>query len=162
MAGRPPKPSALKKLEGTYRADRAVGNEMMPARLQFAPTPPSFLSTEAKKEWKSVCQELIDLDMLHRVDLPLLMAYCQEMANYIQAVKALKSEGMVKTITREDGSSYSMPSPYISIKNSALKNAQGIAGQFGFTPSARSKINAASKPKDDPFDEMLNMDDEQT
>ena len=158
MAGRPPKPTALKKLEGTYRADRAVSNEMMPARLLFAPTPPSFLSAEAKKEWKSACQELIELDMLHRVDLPLLMAYCQEMANYIHAVKALKKEGMVKTISREDGSSYSMPSPYISIKNSALKNAQSIAGQFGFTPSARSKINAGADPKEDPFEDMLNMD----
>ncbi|KQS33961.1 phage terminase small subunit P27 family [Dyadobacter sp. Leaf189] len=159
-AGRPTKPTALKKLEGTYRKDRAIGAEMMPSNIDHPPSAPSFLSKEAKKEWKSVCIELIQLQMLHRVDLGLLAAYCSEMANYIEAVKALKADGQVKTITRDDGSSYSMPSPWVSIKNSYLKNAQAIAGQFGFTPSARTKINGSKKGEGDPFDDMMNLDNE--
>ncbi|MBO9614198.1 MAG: phage terminase small subunit P27 family [Dyadobacter sp.] len=150
----------MKKLEGTYRQDRAVANEMMPSNLDYAPTPPSFLNAAAKKEWKSVCEELIELQMLHRVDLGLLAAYCSEMANYINAVRELKKKGEVLTIKREDGSEYSMPSPWVAIKNSYLKNAQAIASQFGFTPSARTKINGGRKGEGDPFDEMLNMDDE--
>jgi P27 family predicted phage terminase small subunit len=159
-AGRPNKPTALKKLEGTYRKDRAVVNEMMPSNLEYAPSPPTFLNREAKKEWKSVCEELIELKMLHRVDLGLLAAYCSEMANYIHAVKELRKGSEVHTLTRDDGSVYSMPSPWISIKNSYLKNAQAIASQFGFTPSARTKINGSRKGEKDPFDEMMNLDDE--
>ncbi|MCF0074470.1 phage terminase small subunit P27 family [Dyadobacter sp. CY261] len=157
-AGRPNKPTALKKLEGTFRKDRAVINEIMPANLEYIPSPPKFLDKDAKKEWKSVCQELIDLQMLHRVDLALLAAYCSEISNYINAVRKLRETGEVLTITRDDGSAYSMPSPWNAIKNTYLKNAREIASQFGFTPSARTKINGSKKGEEDPFDTMLNLD----
>ncbi len=160
MAGRPPKPTALKKLEGTFRDDRVLKNEMMPAKIEFAPSAPTYLSRDAKREWKSVCNELIRLDMLHGVDLPLLSAYCQEMSNYIEAEKRLRKEGRTIEFRKQDGSKYSMPSPWISIKNSALKNAQGLASQFGFTPAARTKIAAEGQEAGDPFEKMLEMDDE--
>jgi len=156
-AGRPPTSTAIKKLKGTFRADRAIANEMMPSKMDYAPSPPPYLSKDAKKEWKSVCTELVSLEMLHRVDLALLSAYCQEMSNYIEAVRALKTGGFVNTIFREDGSAYSMPSPWVAIKNSALKNALSIAGQFGFTPSGRTKIKGEPKEPEDPFEKAMRM-----
>ena len=158
--GRNRKPTALKIHEGTFREDRAIENEMMPALLVGIPSPPPFLSAIAKKEWRSVCGELLELDMLHRVDLPLLASYCQEMATYIEANKNLRKEGYVLSIERQDGSSYCMPNPWASIKNKSLENALKIAGKFGFTPSDRSRIAATPGDKDSEFAEMMNMDDE--
>lgn len=158
-AGRKSKPTALKKLEGTFRADRALPGEMIPSKMEFAPTAPRWMTKEAKKEWISTCNELLSLDMLHRVDLGLLAGYCSEMSQYIEATKHLNDPdgtGPVIRISREDGTSYQMPSPWVSIKNSALKNAQSIASQFGFTPSARTKIRGDVKGSGDPFEDMIN------
>lgn len=155
--GRPNKPTALKELQGTARADRMLENEMMPAKLEGVPSPPEYLTDEAKQEWYSVCTELLSLNMLHRVDLALLSAYCQEMANYIEANGWLQREGFVITLERDNGSFYSMPNPWVAIKNGALKNAMSIAGQFGFTPSARTKIKGGGGDEDDPLDEVLRM-----
>jgi P27 family predicted phage terminase small subunit len=158
-AGRPPKPTELKKLEGTYRADRAVVNEMMPSRLVAPPSAPEYLTEGAKLEWESVCDELLSLNMLHRVDLALLSAYCQEFDRYVEASGYLLREGSVICLERPDGSVYSMPSPWVAIKNGALKNAMSIASQFGFTPSARTKIKGEGGKEKDPFEEFLRMDE---
>lgn len=158
--GRPKKPTTLKALEGTLRADRQIENEMMPSLLLDVPKPPTYLTRPARSEWLSVCKELLDLGMLHRVDLALLSAYCQEMGNYINANKELKDGGYVLTIDRQDGSEYSMPSPWVAIKNKSLDNALKIASQFGFTPSARTKISTTGGKDDDGFDAMLMMDRE--
>lgn len=156
--GRPPKPTAQKQLEGTARADRMISNEMMPSKIDHAPSPPRYLTDNAKKEWKLVCAELIDLDMLAGVDLALLSAYCQEMADYVMACEKLKDPeiGHVMTTTKEGGGSYSQQSPWVSIKNTALGNALKLANQFGFTPAARSRINAKPKEEEDELGKLLN------
>lgn len=135
-----------------------VPNEMMPALLESVPSAPEYLTDQAKTEWYSVCTDLLDLGMLHRVDLALLSAYCQEMANYLNANEHLQKEGFTITFEKADGSEYSMPSPWVSIKNKSLENALKIASQFGFTPAARTKISATPQKEGDPFEEMLNMD----
>lgn len=159
-AGRPSIPTAIKKLQGTDRADRVLVNEMMPAKLEYAPSAPEWMSDDAKEEWNSACDQLLDLDMLHRVDLGMLAAYCQEMANFIQATVQLKREGHINSIVREDGTVYQQPSPWVSIKNSYLKNAQSIARDFGFTPAARTKISATPKEAESEFEKGMKMDDE--
>jgi len=156
--GRPPKPTALKELEGTLRQDRVISNEMMPSKISYAPSPPEMLSDLAKTEWQSAVEELIAMDMLHRVDLPLLAAYCQEMASYLEAVEIIRDEGATMEFFKEDGSKYSQQSPWVGIKNTCLKNAQSIASQFGFTPSARTRISSpAKKDSIDPFEAAMKM-----
>lgn len=157
-AGRPKKPSKLKELQNTARKDRELPDEMMPAELEHVPSAPKFMSVNAKLEWKSVCRELLSMGMLHSVDLGLLAAYCMEMSQYIEAVEVLKSSSPVITLNRPDGSVYEMPSPWVAIKNSALKNAQSIANSFGFTPAARTKISASRKGDKSDFDKMLEME----
>jgi P27 family predicted phage terminase small subunit len=152
--GRPAKPTVNKLVQGTFRTDRFLENEMMPSTIDHPPSAPSVLSALAKKEWNSVCQELISLGMLHRVDLGLLSAYCIEMASYLEESKLIKKEGSVITIQGKMGE-YKMQNPRIGIKNTALKNAQALANQFGFTPSARTRINAVPKDDTDPLAALL-------
>lgn len=154
--GRPKKPTAQKAFEGTLRADRQVENEMMPSKIEYVPSAPKYLSAAAKKEWKLVCSELIKLDMLTGVDLSLLSAYCREMGEYIIACEKLNDPGIgyVMDIKRPDGSIYSQVTPWVSIKNQSLKNAQSLANQFGFTPSARARLEMPEKT-DDPLAKAL-------
>lgn len=157
MAGRPRKPTAQKILEGTIRADRVKENEMMPSVITYAPSPPKFLSKGAKLEWKLVCNELISLGMLSGVDLALLAAYCQEMSVYVEACTRLTSEGYIMSTYREDGTAYHQQSPWVSIKNASLKNAQSLANQFGFTPSARAKLEAPERGEDPLIEAMKKL-----
>ncbi len=161
-AGRPKKPTQLKKLEGTAREDRLLKNEMMPSKICHVPSAPTWMSKDAKKEWKATCADMIELDMLYRVDLGLLAAYCVEMSNYINAVKELQKpgEGFVIDIVRSDGSKYPMLNYWNTVKNQSLKNALSIATQFGFTPSARTRISATPKDEEDAFEKLLNIGDE--
>ncbi|MET7253455.1 phage terminase small subunit P27 family [Dyadobacter fermentans] len=154
MAGRPAKPTNQKIIDGTFRVDRAVENEMMPSTLESAPTAPKELSKAAKLEWDSVCQELLRLKMLHRVDLGLLAAYCIEMSTYLEETKKIKREGSVITIQGKMGE-YKMPNPRVAIKNASLKNAQALANQFGFTPSARARINVPAGETESALQKLL-------
>ena len=54
--GRPPKPTALKILEGN-RGKRALNTDE-PKPKSGAPKCPSFLSPEAKKEWRRIVRAL--------------------------------------------------------------------------------------------------------
>jgi P27 family predicted phage terminase small subunit len=153
--GRPATPTALKKLQGTFRADRSVKNEMMPALLEYAPSAPPSLPKDGRKVWDSVCDELIRMQMLHRVDLELLAAYCNEIAAYWDAQKMVKKQGSVLTLESKNGP-YTKQNDWVAIRNTALKNAQGLANQFGFTPSARARINFTPPDPTDPLEDLLN------
>lgn len=159
-AGRPKKPTALKKLSGTYRPDREIENEMMPAKLQFAPDAPEFLDSREALVWESVCTELSEMEMLHRVDLPLIASYCSEITNYFRTVERLKVEGVTFTSYNKNGDPYQMANPLIGIKNSYFNNAKAMAIQFGLTPGARTKIAAPPAEREGSFDAMMNLDDE--
>ncbi|MBO9612535.1 MAG: phage terminase small subunit P27 family [Dyadobacter sp.] len=146
--GRPRKPTAQKKLEGTARKDRANTNEIMPSTIEHPPSAPKYLSAAAKKEWKMACTELIKMGILANTDLALLSAYCNEMGSYIEACDVIRKEGMIMTFERGDGGTYSQQHPAVGIKNAALSNALKIANQFGFTPAARARIEAPEKGED--------------
>jgi len=53
MAGRHPKPTQLKKLQATYRPDRASGGEVCPEPATNI-APPAWLSDSAQEKWNEV------------------------------------------------------------------------------------------------------------
>lgn len=160
-AGRKKLPTALKKLKGTYRPDREIENEMMPTKLDFAPSPPAFLDAREAMEFESVCSELAELNMLHRTDLSLIAAYCVEITGYIRTSELIKIEGTIINGKNKLGESYAIQNPLMAVKNSYFNNAKAMATQFGLTPSARTKIAAPPPDGEGSFDEMLNLDDDE-
>jgi P27 family predicted phage terminase small subunit len=149
-AGRTPKPTRIKKLEGTLRNDRAQIEEMTPGRLSTPPKIPNQLKGNkyACDEWKRITAELVQLDMMHIIDMSLLMAYCNEMGVYWHCQELLKTEA--RYFTSETG--YQSISAIVLDGRQALKTAQTIATQFGLTPAARTRISALATP--DPESEL--------
>ena len=81
--------------------------------------------------------------MLHEVDLSLILAYCNEMATYIECEMKLKEIGRVDTFKNTNGDIVrTQAKPYVKMKNDALNNAIKLAANFGITPSARANISA--------------------
>ena len=60
MAGRKPKPTALKKLEGNPGKRKLNTKEPMPGKGM--PDCPKWLLPEAKKEWERLCVKLSDMN----------------------------------------------------------------------------------------------------
>jgi P27 family predicted phage terminase small subunit len=140
--GRKPKPTALKLLEGTARKDRILPNEMQPARMEELPLAPAHLSERGREEWHHLTAELHQLGMLHRVDLSLIAAYCNELSIYFEAEELLRAKGRIMTIKNPDGSiKYIQQAPHVAIARNALKTAMQLGSQFGVTPSARTRIS---------------------
>ena len=65
--GRPPKPTAVKELEGNPGKRPLNKNEPKPK--QTAPKCPSWLEPDAKKEWRRLSKELESMGLLTEVDM---------------------------------------------------------------------------------------------
>lgn len=69
--GRPPKPTAVKELEGNPGKRPLNKNEPKPK--QTAPKCPSWLEPDAKKEWRRLSKELESMGLLTEVDMAIFV-----------------------------------------------------------------------------------------
>ena len=67
MAGRKPKPTAVKKLEGNPGKRKLNSKEPVPAKGM--PTCPDWLMPEAKKEWERLAELMNQMGVLTEVDM---------------------------------------------------------------------------------------------
>lgn len=138
LRGPAPKPSAIKKAQGTYRPDRAARNEAQPGAGQRTPNAPAWLDFKAKAIWQRHARRLWDAGLLTDIDVSALAALCEAEALYQTAVAMLATGGVVTTT--ETG--YAYPSPWVAIRTQALKQCQLLWREFGMTPSSRTRVSA--------------------
>lgn len=152
--GPKPKPSALKKRDGTYKKCKQAPSEYSPDQIETLAKPPTWLNKYAKDEYLKVGAVLLKDGLLATIDMNLFITYCQQMGIFIESQHVLKKEGrVVKT-----KSGYSQPHPYVAIGNSAHQIAIKIAASFGITPSARTRVSAEKKAIDEkPKDGILRL-----
>ena len=141
--GRKKLPTAIKEMQGTLEKSRVLENEMQVDLVSQLPDAPDLLSTIGAEEWYKVTSQLYNLNMLHNVDLNLILAYCNEMALYIETEMMLREKGRIQVFKNSDGTiKHAQAVPYQKIAKDALNTALKLATQFGLTPSARTKISA--------------------
>lgn len=157
-AGRPPKPTAVKVLEGTYRPDRAHPNEVSPELLAQIPNPPDGLGDWGQREWHTVCRWLHTVGNLAATDLSLIAAYCNEIDNYWSYDGHVKKSGAIIAIKNKDGLVVKVQkNPYAALRKDSLGEALRLASQFGFTPAARTRLVMKEEEKEvDEFDIAMN------
>ena len=134
-----------KKLEGTYRADRAPTNEITPKEVDSLDASGKLVNKFADDIWIKLNRNLADIGMLNEIDQELLMSYCNEMGLYFDCMDKVKNQGYI-TMSPANGE---IISNYLKIGNTALNNAIKLSDKFGFNPAARTKIEMpVQKPKD--------------
>ena len=148
MAGRKPKPTALKKLEGNPGKRKLNTKEPVPGKGM--PDCPKWLLPESKVEWDRLCVKLSEMGVLTEIDMAAFAAYCQSYARWKEAQEHIDSEG--STFETEKG--YQQQTPWVGIANTNQKLMLQAASEFGLTPSARSRIMAAPGATKDDIDEM--------
>lgn len=153
MAGRRPKPTKLKVLEGNPGKRRL--NEMEPTPETEIPTRPGWLAPEGKREWTRITRDLQRLGLLTVVDRAALATYCQWWAVFV-AAQAVLSDPMRWTFTTANG--YTQQVPEVGIAKLASSMMKSYLIEFGLTPASRSRLRV-EMPKEqvDPFAEYLAM-----
>jgi P27 family predicted phage terminase small subunit len=142
MAGRKPKPTALRIAEGNP-GKRPI-NDREPTPEVGEPDCPEHLHGDAREEWRRIVPLLLDLGLLSRVDRSALACYCVAWGRHLAAEKQLSRNGRL-TVETENGNA--IPNPLIGISNTAAKLAHKFLIEFGLTPSTRSRLRVSKAEK---------------
>lgn len=143
--GRKPKPTYLKVVTGNPGRRPLNEAELEPPTRSSPPKPPAHLLPEAKTEWKRLAPTLSLLGILSDLDVSPFAAYCQAYARWAQAERLLaklaeqdatgRDAMLIKT--RSGGVT---PNPLIWVARNAASDMVRYSAEFGFTPSARTRI----------------------
>ena len=147
-----PKPTALKKLEGTYRKDRGVENEIQPT-IEVNLQAPDDLNEWGQKYWIDIMSEYGKLGLITKVDVGALHSVCYWFGLMCEAQDIVSAKGLEVEIERVSakGERYmnTETNPMIAVADKAFKNYLSICREFGLTPASRTKISAPSGGSDD-------------
>lgn len=138
--GPKPLPTAIRLARGTYRPDRAAFNEPI---ASGRPKAPAMLkgNPDALKEFRRLVKELSALGILGSVDANALARYSVLWVRWRQAEEMLKKTGDTLVIRDAEGRvKHVLPSPHVSIARSLSEQLGRLEGEFGMTPSSRSRI----------------------
>lgn len=147
------KPTKLKVLEGTFRKDRALENEIEPEPLSLYPDPPDILNEFGRDEWRIVVPQLQSMGILATVDMAMLTAYCLEWGVYMECEDTLRKQGRMTVAANGT----EMVHPLDNVKARSFKAALATAREFGFTPSSRTGIGGPKPKEKDPLEELMKL-----
>jgi P27 family predicted phage terminase small subunit len=169
MAGRKPKPTAMKALHGNP-GKRPLNKE----EPKYGGTTqiPSWVPKGAKEEFERITLILGDLDMLKATDQAALEAYCVAYAAWRQAEERLEKDGeVVKEIALDRHNNpirdpennnaiiYRLKRhPMSVVAKDRMAAMLRAASLFGFDPSSRSRVQipeGAEVPDEDEDDAHL-------
>lgn len=145
-------PTNLLLLNGRKEGQDSAGRPVAKAPLfkRLAPNPPTWLSREAKAEWKRVVPGLTRLDLVKPEDRATLAAYCEVWARWVDATRAIHRDGLTvrNESTRKDGTTsvWWTKNPAVAIAEQAETRLRQYANEFGLTPAGERNV---SKRDDD-------------
>ncbi len=132
--GRPAKPSALKDLAGTNRADRR--NDKEPEfDLVDDITPPTHLCERSAEVWRQVAPILRRGKVLTAADVIALEMLCDAVADYRQA-RTQRGDNFTQS-TPKGGQQLDQ---LLIAQQMSSKRAEAFMAKFGMDPASRSRV----------------------
>jgi phage terminase small subunit len=114
-SGRKSKPTALHRLEGTFRPDRANPREPKPRLGRLVP--PRWLIGEGLREWKRIAPDLEATGVAAPIDRSLLAVYCALWGRFVA------------------GEQTGAP-----MRSTYIVQMRGLAATFGIGPGDRHRV----------------------
>jgi P27 family predicted phage terminase small subunit len=152
MSGPPPTPTYLKLLRGNPGRRPINKDEPKPEIPAKPPEPPTWLSAYAVEEWKRVAPEAYALKLLTGLDLAPFAAYCMSYGHWRTAEEALarmaSNDPVWHGLIAKSKAGTAMENPLVYISRRSAQEMLRCAGEFGFSPAARSRINGGGLPPD--------------
>lgn len=135
------------------------------------PTPPKHLSPEARKAWKAITPELLQLGLLTTIDGAALELYCRAYGRLQQVERALTAAQHQSTSNGQDvTAALYQVTPTGFVRESILSRlaanlslqVERYLASFGMSPSARSRVTASRNDAQFRLPGMDEDDDEET
>jgi P27 family predicted phage terminase small subunit len=142
--GRPPKPTAIKRLSGTLRKHRENREEPQPQA--GTPEPPANLDERARAQWDYYAPLLAACRVLTLADREALTCYCVAAGRRAQAEEELAKHGPVV----KSPSGYPIQNPWLAIANKAMEQLIRWGVELGLSPASRSRIKTAPQATEAP------------
>lgn len=142
MGGRPRKPTALKKLQGTLQRCRTPTAEPKPAGELKTVLPPDYLTESAKAIWTYALDQAPE-GMLTTLDFAVFSRWVVLYDQFIVVSAAIKREGTIQEA--EDGSL--AVNPMLRALNQTAATLRQLETELGFTPASRSKVSLVRAPQ---------------
>jgi len=154
--GPPPKPTKIKRLEGNPGCYPLNENEPEPTR---GCEPPEWMPPGALAEWGLVYPELDALGLITRVDRAALTCWCLAVDMLERATRQLvpTEENPIPEI-QITTSGYEAVSGAELLRRQAMKDIRAFEQEFGFSPSARSRISVPQE-KGNKLERLMGGDD---
>jgi P27 family predicted phage terminase small subunit len=155
---RPPKPTALKLIQGNPGKRPLNKQEPDPTYLQDL-TPPPWLPAGAKLVWEEMAPAAVAAKVLTEIDVQAFAMGCVAVADYRRAVSrvgddAVKSKTVIDEQTGQPVQAGEHLNPWSMVQSMSFKQAMLVFDKFGMTPQARTRI--AIQPQGDLFDSAKN------
>ncbi|MDR4306564.1 phage terminase small subunit P27 family [Chelatococcus sambhunathii] len=117
------------------------------ATVAATPRAPTWLSPDAKAEWKRVAPILAERGTLTEADLGTLESYVTATGIVREAQRAITRDGLI-TATPDGPKRH----PAFGIMNAAMTTARLCAAELGLTPVSRSRPSIREDHADDDAD----------
>jgi len=141
------KPTALKKIEGTFRKDRAH-NEPKPAQPDNL-EPPVELDAHGRSFWDYHARRLQKLGLLTECDTHALALGCEWWSIHQRAIEKLHDN-----LTHSTEANGECSKPEVAIAKQAFLNLRTIMIEFGLDPQSRSKLHVEPPEKPDEIQDL--------
>lgn len=148
MPGPKPRAPRLRVIGGRSPGRDSGGRRVPkpPAFVRHAPSAPTWLSAEAKAEWRRVVPQLDRLKLLKLEDRAALAIYCETWSTFVRATRLVAKEGL--TTNAKQGV---LSHPAGGIARAASRELRAWCAEFGFSPSAEGRLavtGAIDTPED--------------
>lgn len=153
LRGPKPLPANVRAFTGTaHRPLRAADLADGVHPVVGLPPMPKHLAAEARKEWKRITPELLELGLLTRIDGAALELYCRAYGRLQQVERALTARAAAAVQAGGDVTdALFMQTPTGFVRESILSRMAADLSQqvdrylasFGMSPSARSRVTAS-------------------
>lgn len=137
MPGPAPKPAALKIIEGN-RGRRPI-NMHEPKPLEERPACPKYLTGEARKAFKLICQQLEGMTLLRKADTHVIIALATACGQLAEARKHYLAQGS-KMVVVSGRMGTEIMNPLIAIINRSMAMISKLSAQLALDPTARARI----------------------
>ncbi len=139
-----PKPTALRVLEGN-KGKRALP-QSEPVPPPDMPSCPDYLNNYARGEWNRIAESLYLMGTLAKIDQTMLAAYCIAYSRWRHAEEDLERMAQTDATTHaaviRTKQGNLIQNPMVGVANTARREMQRLAAEFGLSPSARTQIEA--------------------
>lgn len=142
-SGRKPKPTYLKILEGNPGRRPLNVNEPLPDGDLSAP--PDWMPAEQQRVWREAIEAAPE-GLLKRLDASVFTVWVVACATHQDAAEKVARYG---SVVKSPVLGQPIQSPFVGIMNRQAQIMLKAASEMGFSPSSRSRVQVAGRPKRD-------------